>query len=308
MECPKCHQEIPDESKFCLKCGTIIEQKVNKCSYCGFEGLPDDALFCPKCGRKRIEITEKEKLEQKEKEIEKAKLEAERIAALKRKQEKELRRQQEEELQRRKEEKNAEFKTKIQPIKDIIKKHQSILKDVEKQHDLYIADSKSLAEETSLLSIWEASSFNEKFGIVKENKKMKYHWLSDKWDDFNDMTTRGWEKYPIEFKDYFNNFIFIISYPFRFIVLEFYLVIIILCSPFYLLGYPFYAIGYLFGLFADMIRYKNLHINQMNELQQKVDSYDVENILIQIQKNKTIISQSEKQLLQITSEYKKWIE
>src|SRR5574344_218286 len=51
MKCPKCNEEIPDESKFCLHCGAKVEPALMKCVHCGFEGLPADAVFCPNCGK-----------------------------------------------------------------------------------------------------------------------------------------------------------------------------------------------------------------------------------------------------------------
>lgn len=77
--CPNCHSEIPENSKFCLECGTKIEiifeneiicpvcnKKTNKgkfcmecgaplllkCENCGAE-IPNGAKFCLECGTKR---------------------------------------------------------------------------------------------------------------------------------------------------------------------------------------------------------------------------------------------------------------
>src|SRR5574344_162783 len=52
MECPNCHEQIPDESKFCLHCGAKTEPVLRKCDECGFDGLPADAQFCPCCCHK----------------------------------------------------------------------------------------------------------------------------------------------------------------------------------------------------------------------------------------------------------------
>ena len=48
MKCPNCNKEIPNNSKFCMKCGA----KVNKCSSCQYGPLPSVAKYCPKCGKK----------------------------------------------------------------------------------------------------------------------------------------------------------------------------------------------------------------------------------------------------------------
>jgi len=46
MKCANCNAELPDEAKFCLKCG---EKQELKCSNCG-KALPPDAVFCMECG------------------------------------------------------------------------------------------------------------------------------------------------------------------------------------------------------------------------------------------------------------------
>lgn len=48
MVCKKCGNEMSDDSMFCQKCGTPVEQK-KLCSKCGNE-LSEDAVFCQKCG------------------------------------------------------------------------------------------------------------------------------------------------------------------------------------------------------------------------------------------------------------------
>ena len=46
MKCPKCQSENPEDSKFCLECGTRIEIA---CTECG-KLLPPSAKFCNECG------------------------------------------------------------------------------------------------------------------------------------------------------------------------------------------------------------------------------------------------------------------
>lgn len=78
ITCPNCHSEVPENSKFCLECGTKIEllnenevicpacgkktakgkfcmecgaSLIAKCAKCGAE-LPNGSKFCPECGEK----------------------------------------------------------------------------------------------------------------------------------------------------------------------------------------------------------------------------------------------------------------
>lgn len=55
-KCPKCHSEIPLDSRFCSHCGHQIVI-VNKCGQCGAD-LPVEANFCMVCGVK-VEKQEK---------------------------------------------------------------------------------------------------------------------------------------------------------------------------------------------------------------------------------------------------------
>ena len=48
MKCPKCHSINPQDSKFCLECGTEMEQI---CNHCG-KSLPLRAKFCNECGQR----------------------------------------------------------------------------------------------------------------------------------------------------------------------------------------------------------------------------------------------------------------
>ena len=47
-KCPKCNANLPSNAKFCLECGTKLE---NKCPKCGAVNSID-AKFCPECGEK----------------------------------------------------------------------------------------------------------------------------------------------------------------------------------------------------------------------------------------------------------------
>ena len=52
QECPNCHCLLPETAKFCIKCGTKIEQQGPAfCMACG-RSLRPGAKFCSKCGAK----------------------------------------------------------------------------------------------------------------------------------------------------------------------------------------------------------------------------------------------------------------
>lgn len=73
MQCPKCKQEVSDNSKFCSNCGTNIEEylekleeeKYIKCPNCD-KNIEKDAKFCKYCGKK---ILNKENNNSKDKSI-----------------------------------------------------------------------------------------------------------------------------------------------------------------------------------------------------------------------------------------------
>ena len=48
MECPSCHSDTPESSKFCIRCGAALEAR---CPSCGKLNLPD-AQFCAECGQR----------------------------------------------------------------------------------------------------------------------------------------------------------------------------------------------------------------------------------------------------------------
>ena len=48
MECPSCHSEMPDDSRFCEACGAALPVR---CASCGRPNRPD-AKFCAECGEK----------------------------------------------------------------------------------------------------------------------------------------------------------------------------------------------------------------------------------------------------------------
>jgi hypothetical protein len=47
MECPSCHSEMPDESRFCDVCGAALPARCLSCGAANRAG----AKFCSKCGK-----------------------------------------------------------------------------------------------------------------------------------------------------------------------------------------------------------------------------------------------------------------
>ena len=46
MRCSKCNTDNPDRAKFCIECGTALQ---NRCANCSFDNLAR-AKFCAECG------------------------------------------------------------------------------------------------------------------------------------------------------------------------------------------------------------------------------------------------------------------
>src|SRR5215467_13750983 len=55
MECPSCHSDTPDSSKFCISCGAALPAR---CPSCG-RANPASAKFCFECGHKLAETPTK---------------------------------------------------------------------------------------------------------------------------------------------------------------------------------------------------------------------------------------------------------
>ena len=49
MKCPHCNTENPEEARFCMECGYVLEEKGEICSSCGNLN-PPHAKFCLECG------------------------------------------------------------------------------------------------------------------------------------------------------------------------------------------------------------------------------------------------------------------
>ena len=57
MLCKNCNCKVPNEAKFCPKCGAKIENTsfAKACTFCGTV-VAEDNKFCPKCGKSFISI------------------------------------------------------------------------------------------------------------------------------------------------------------------------------------------------------------------------------------------------------------
>jgi class 3 adenylate cyclase/tetratricopeptide (TPR) repeat protein len=59
MVCPDCHQELPDNSRFCKECGRKLELI---CIQCG-KNIPMDSKFCPDCGQDQRQSKDSPKID-----------------------------------------------------------------------------------------------------------------------------------------------------------------------------------------------------------------------------------------------------
>lgn len=56
LTCSNCEKELPDDTRFCSECGTLVAEQEKKPDYCAncFAELSDNAKFCLQCGKPAI--------------------------------------------------------------------------------------------------------------------------------------------------------------------------------------------------------------------------------------------------------------
>lgn len=335
MKCinSNCQKEISDDAKFCNYCGTNQPERT-KCSKCKCVNIPQKAIFCPDCGerldtspggaeilRLALNLTESKQREKEfrlEEERKKREVEEKRLAEIKAKEE-ENRRKQEERKKREAEEKRlveikvkqeeirqhklAEFNKKKKPIEKEIADLKLSLEKLNHKEKLYMNNRFLFEKENAILSRWRSSGLGDKIEILKKDYSNEYQWWQEMLSYWISFLSSGWDSYPICFKEYFMNFLFIITYPFRLIVLIPWLWIIILFLPIYIIGYPFYKIGYWFDLLKLGWSYKKKHKEQQNIYCKEMDRIDIDKCKIEIFDISDQISSLQDKLNSIEEEY-----
>lgn len=314
MKCinPNCQKEIFDDGKFCNYCGAKQPER-KKCSKCKCVNIPKNAIFCPDCGerldtssggaemlRLALNLTESKRRENElrfEEERKKREVEEKRLAEIKVKQEE--RRKQEEIRQH----KLAEFNKKKQPIEKEIADLKLSLEKLNHKEKLYMNNRFLFEKENAILSRWRSSSLGGKIDILKNDYSNEYQWWQEMLSYWINFLSSGWDSYPICFKEYFMNFLFIITYPFRLIVLIPWLWIIMLFLPIYVIGYPFYKIGYWFDLLKLGWSYKRKHNEQQKIYCKEMDRVDIDKCKIEISNISDKISSLQDNLSSIKREY-----
>ncbi len=341
MKCinPNCQKEISNDGKFCNYCGTKQPERI-KCSKCKCVNIPKNAIFCPNCGerldtspggaemlRLALDLTESKRRENElrlEEERKKREVEDKRLAEIKAKEEN-LRKQEEERKKREAEEKRlaeikvkqeecrkqeeirqhklTEFNKKKKPIEKGITDLKLSLEKLNHKEKLYMNNRFLFEKENAILSRWKSSGLGDKIDILKNDYSNEYQWWPRMLIYWKKYTLSGWDSYPICFKEYFMNFLFIITYPFRLIVLIPWLWIIIYLLPIYIVGYPFYKIGCWFDLLKLGWNYKKKHKEQQYIYCKEMDRVDIDKCKIEISDISDQISSLQDKLSSIEKEY-----